>query len=261
MNFAIPSFQRASILKEKTINYLLGQGVEPSSIYVFVREDDKDVGEYLSLESLGINVHAVDIKGIGATHNYITDYFQEDEFICELDDDVFDIIDKDRNSVRDFVAVLKDMMEIMIKENINYGGFYQCDNPKFMSGNKQYTTDLRYMLGLMRLRRIKKDIKVVTNYAEDFEHCLRYFVRDGKILKNNWIAGKTKNYAEGGCNGDGRGFETERTDKELLAEEFPMLCRLFQRKNGRYDLRLKEYAGNPAVAHNFKKGHMISKMN
>ena len=56
MNFAIPSFQRASILKEKTINYLLGQGVEPSSIYVFVREDDKDVGEYLSLESLGIKM-------------------------------------------------------------------------------------------------------------------------------------------------------------------------------------------------------------
>jgi hypothetical protein len=253
MKFAIPSFQRASILQERTINYLLGQGIDPQTIYVFVREDDKDINEYISMGYLGFNIFPLDIKGIGETHNYITHFFKEDEFICELDDDLIDVIDKDRNSVRDFLAVLEEMKEKMITENINYAGFYQCDNPKFMSGNQQYTTDLRYMLGLMRLRRIKKDVKLITNYAEDFENCLRYFVRDGKILKNNWIAGKTKNYADGGCNGDGRGFDSERVDKEKLAEEFPMLCRLFQRKNGRWDLRLKEYARPDSKIHNFKK--------
>ena len=253
MKFAIPSFQRASILQERTINYLLGQGIDPKSIYIFCRDDDKDINEYISMGYLGFNIFPLDIKGIGETHNYITHFFKEDEFICELDDDLIDVIDKDRNSVRNFLAVLEEMKEKMITENINYAGFYQCDNPKFMSGNQQYTTDLRYMLGLMRLRRIKKDVKLITNYAEDFENCLRYFVRDGKILKNNWIAGKTKNYADGGCNGDGRGFDSERVDKEKLAEEFPMLCRLFQRKNGRWDLRLKEYARPDSKIHNFKK--------
>lgn len=253
MKFAIPSFQRPNILKEKTINYLLGQGIDPKSIYIFCRDDDKYINEYISMGHIGFNIFPIDIKGIGETHNYITHFFKEDEFICELDDDLIDVIDKDRNSVRDFVAVLEEMKEKMITENINYAGFYQCDNPKFMSGNQQYTTDLRYMLGLMRLRRIKKDVKLITNYAEDFENCLRYFVRDGKILKNNWIAGKTKNYADGGCNGDGRGFDSERVDKEILADEFPMLCRLFQRKNGRYDLRLKEYARPSTKIHNFKK--------
>ena len=126
-------------------------------------------------------------------------------------------------------------------ENINYGGFYQVDNPKFMSQNKQYTFDLRYMLGLMRIRRIKKDIILETNYAEDMENCIQYYIRDGKILKNNWIAGKTKNYANGGCNGDGRNFETEKIDKEFLFNKYPKYCRLFQRKNGRWDLRLKHY--------------------
>ena len=59
------------------------------------------------------------------------------------------------------------------------------------------------------------------------------------ILKCNWLAGRTKNYSEGGCDGDGRNIETERKDKELVASLYPDYTRVFQRKNGRYDLRLK----------------------
>ena len=110
-----------------------------------------------------------------------------------------------------------------------------------MSGQPKYTTDLRYMLGILRIRRICKTIKLETNYAEDMENCILHYIRDGKLLKCNHLAGITQNYSKGGCDGDGRNQETEKKDKEYLANKYPQYCRLFQRKNGKWDCRLKEY--------------------
>ena len=132
------------------------------------------------------------------------------------------------------------MKERMTENNISYGGTYQVVNPMFMSQCNHYTNDLRYMLGCLRFRFIRKDIILETNYAEDFEGCILHYIRDGAILKNNWIAPKTKNYQDGGCASDGRNIETEKADKEFLANKYPEYCKLFERKNGHWDLRLKD---------------------
>ena len=60
-------------------------------------------------------------------------------------------------------------------------------------------------------------------------------------MKNNWLCGKTKNYQSGGCKSDGRNIETEKVDKVYLSENYHEYCKLFQRKNSHWDLRLKEY--------------------
>jgi len=95
------------------------------------------------------------------------------------------------------------------------------------------------MLGCIRFRFVRKDITLETNYSEDFENCILHYIRDGGILKSNWIAPRTRNYAAGGCAADGRNNESEKTDKEYLANKYPHHCKLFQRKSGIWDLRLK----------------------
>jgi hypothetical protein len=239
MKFIIPSFQRSEILQAKTLKYLDEMGVDRADVYVFIREDDNDYEGYNNIE--GINLLAIDIKGIGMTHNYITEHFEADEFIVEIDDDLEDIVDECRESIEDFIGLCNVMKSKMEEVGASYGGTYSVANPMFMSKCEQFTTDLRYMLGCLRFRFIRKDIKVKTNYAEDFENCILHFIRDKKILKNNWIAPKTKNYADGGCNGDGRGFESEKKDKKYLADQYPRYCRYFERKNGKPDCRVREY--------------------
>ena len=243
MKFVIPSYQRVELLKSKTLSFLEGQGVFPKDIYVFVRDDDPQLKDYNNIPNINV-ITLVGIKGIGNTHNAITTYFAKDTWITELDDDIHYVIDHQRNKITDFETRVQKMVEIMEHEEISYGGFYQCDNPMFMSGNQEYTLDLRYMLGLMRIRKIDYDIMLETNYAEDFENCILHYIKDGSILKNNWVAGNTKNYNDGGCDGDGRNLETEKIDKEFLANKYPNHCKLFQRKNGRWDLRLIK---NPKV--------------
>jgi len=243
MKFIIPSFQRSEILQAKTLKYLDVMGVDRSDVYVFIREDDKDYEMYDAIPD--INLLAIDIKGIGATHNYITEHFDADEFIVEIDDDLEYIVDNKRDEITDFLPLCEEMKSKMEEVGASYGGTYSVANPMFMDNCDKFTTDLRYCLGCLRFRFIRKEIKVKTNYAEDMENCILHFIRDGKILKNNHVAPVTKNYADGGCNGDGRGFESEETDKKYLADTYPMLCRYFVRKNGRPDCRLKEYKSNP----------------
>ena len=239
-SFVVPSFQRPTIFKEQTLAFLKKHNVDEKDIYLVLREDDPYLNDYLD-RATDINVLITDVKGIGKTHNYITEYFDEDSFLVEIDDDLIDLFDNERTPVNDFKKIVTDMKAKMTEECINYGGTYQVVNPMFMSGCKQYTTDLRYMLGCLRFRFVKKDIVLETNYAEDFENSLLHFLRDGKILKNNWVAPKTKNYQDGGCKSDGRQNDTEKSDKVFLSSTYPKYCKIFQRKSGEWDLRLKEY--------------------
>jgi len=242
MKFVIPSYQRYDKLKLLTLTYLNTHDIKKEDVYIFTRVDDTDLEKYLSLRDDGYNVEVlVGVRGIGNTHNYITNYFQENEYIVELDDDIIDIVDKNRQSITSLKEIIDEMLSLMRMENISYGGLYQVDNNMFMSGQKNYTTDLRYLLGIFRIRKIDKSIVLKTNYSEDFENCILHYIKDGKILKNNWLCAKTKNYADGGCNGDGRDFNTEKEDKVYLSNKHPEYCKLFQRKNGRWDLRLKHY--------------------
>tara|TARA_B100000767_G_scaffold233443_1_gene225804 strand:+ start:3495 stop:4250 length:756 start_codon:yes stop_codon:yes gene_type:complete len=239
MKFIIPSFQRSEILQAKTLKYLDVMGVDRSDVYVFIREDDTDYQGYANIQ--GINLLPIDIKGIGMTHNYITEHFEADEFIVEIDDDLENIVDQTRKPIEDFLGLCDLMKSKMEEVGASYGGTYAVANPLFMSKCEEFTTDLRYCLGCLRFRFIRKDIKVKTNYAEDMENCILHFIRDKKILKNNWIAPRTKNYADGGCNGDGRAFESEQKDKKYLADKYPLYCRYFERKNGKPDCRVREY--------------------
>jgi hypothetical protein len=238
--FVIPSFQRSEQLKNKTLRYLSSHNVPNESIYIFTRVDDNNLSSYVKLRDEGYNVVVlVDVKGIGMTHNAITKHFDEGEFIIEIDDDMTDLLNHKRESIQDFSEVCEIMKAKLIETGLSYGGTYAFDNPKFQTNCKEFTTDLRYMLGCIRFRFVRKDIILETNYAEDFENCILHCLRDGGILKNNWIAPRTRNYAHGGCAADGRDNDSEKNDKEYLANKYPSCAKLFQRKSGVWDLRIK----------------------
>lgn len=237
----IPSYQRYDKLKSYSLSYLDRHSIPHSDIVIVIRNDDIDYEKYMTLKEEGYEVISSDVKGIGATHNFITETMYKNQVIIEIDDDLKKIVDEQRREICSFDYEMTKIIDKMDEEKVNYAGLYSVANPLFMSQCEKYTTDLRYMLGILRIRRICKDLKVMTNYAEDMEHCILHYIRDGKLLKCNHLAGVTQNYSKGGCDGDGRNVETEKADKQYLADTYPEYCKLFQRKNGKWDCRLKHY--------------------
>ena len=236
IKYVIPSYKRANKFTDLTYKFIKDQDINLQDCYVFLRDDDPQLELY---GMIPVNHIITDTKGIGATHDEITSYFDEGDYLVELDDDIKKIIDTDRKPITNFKEIVNTMFLKLEENKLSYGGTYSVPNPMFMSGAKEYTTDLRYMLGACRFRINRKDMIVETNFAEDFENCIIHYIRDGGILKNNWIAPVTKNYSAGGCDGSGRNIETEKADKQYLADKYPEYTTLFQRKNGRHDLRLK----------------------
>ena len=53
MKFAIPSYNRYETLNKKSLFFLLRHKVDKKDIYLFIREDDKDLAGY---QGLGCNV-------------------------------------------------------------------------------------------------------------------------------------------------------------------------------------------------------------
>jgi len=236
LKWIIPSYKRPEIFWTKTLHYLYEHNINSSDIYLIIRSDDPEIDKYNNIPD--INIIETEVKGIGMTHNFITETFNEGEYIVEIDDDLECLYDNHRQPIQGLKGIAETHFKLLEEKGYSYAGTYQVNNPMFMSQCEQYTTNLRYMLGCIRFRIVRKDIVLETNYAEDFENCILHYIRDGGILKNNWLAPKTKNYSPGGCDADGRDILTEKTDKEFLFNKYPDYCKLFTRKNGRYDLRL-----------------------
>ena len=244
MKFVIPSYKRCEKVKSETLAFLERHNVPLDDIWLVVRDDDPELEEYGKIK---VNHLVLEEKGIGKTHNGITNFFDEGEQLIEIDDDLIDLCDKERKPIENFLEVCDTIFQKLDEEKLSYCGTYSVNNPMFMSSCKEYTTDLRYCLGCLRFRYNRKEIQVETDYAEDFENCILHYLMDGALLKCNWLAPKTKNYSEGGCDGDGRNYESEREAKEYLSEKYHTLCSLWTRKNGRFDLRLKDKRSNPLV--------------
>jgi len=244
MKFVIPSYRRCEKFKKQTLAFLQKHNVRMDDIWLVIREDDPELEEY---GSIPVNHLVLQCEGIGKTHNEITLFFDEGEQLVEIDDDLIELCDKERKPVLHFLEICETIFKKLDEEKLSYCGTYSVNNPMFMKNCQEYTTDLRYCLGCLRFRYNRHEIQVKTNYAEDFENCMLHYLMDGGILKANWLAPKTNNYSQGGCDGDGRNETKEKADKMILSEKYPNLCSMFQRKNGRYDLRLKDKRPFPKV--------------
>ena len=233
----IPSFQRYENLKKYTLAFLEKHGIPNEEICVVVSQHDEQFDQYLTLPC---GVLITEAKKIGDVHNFITDSFEEGEFICELDDDIRHIKDKDLNHIEDFKEVMAKARSMLEEHKCSYCGTYSVCSKMYMNSSPEYSFDLKYCLGLIRFRIVRKEIKCLTSYSEDYENCLRHYIRDGKIIRLNHISGITSNYAAGGCDGSGRNDETEKEHKQVLCDLFPKYTTLWQRKNGKWDIRLKD---------------------
>tara|TARA_R110002126_G_scaffold60278_1_gene157140 strand:+ start:3293 stop:4687 length:1395 start_codon:yes stop_codon:yes gene_type:complete len=237
MKYIIPSYKRSGKVQQQTLSFLKRHDIDDKDIWLVTRTDDPQAAEYSKIPT---NHLVLDVKGIGKTHNAITDHFDEGDQLIEIDDDLIDLCDKKRESVDNFKDIVELIFDKLKSKKLSYAGTYSVLNPMFMSSCDEYTTELRYCLGCLRFRINRKEIKVETDYSEDFENCILHYLMDGGILKCNHLAPKTKNYCDGGCDSDGRDFEKEKEAKQLLATKYPTLCEMFERKNGRTDLRLKD---------------------
>ena len=241
---AIPSYKRASIIKEKTLKMLDFYKIDKKIITIFVANKEE---EKLYKKSLG-NEYEI-VVGVPTLNNqrcFITNYYPKGTYLMQFDDDLTDcLIKKDDktlipiNSLED--DFIKKGFEICEKLKSNFFGYYAVANPFFMK--KRIQVKLCYICGGSFGEILTHDpfLCTETNHGEDYERSIRYYIKQKKLVRFDYINFKTKGYSGKG------GLQTIRTKKYVhnsirkIATLFPRYCEMYVRKTtGNAELRLKD---------------------
>ena len=245
---AIPSYKRSNTLKEKTVGLLEKYNIPSENVTIFVANEEEKIAYTESLKDSPYKNIVVGVVGMGAIRNFIRDYYDEGDFIVNLDDDLSSFKKKNPENEKKMIDVdnpvteiFLPMYELMMENENRLCGVYAASNAFFM--NYKPKVGLYYCVGACwgNINSHDESLYVQLDDKEDFERTLQHYVKDGSVCRLDNITVISKYYTEDG------GMQVERTieriDKsaDILVKRYPDLCSKYIRETtGHAELRLKD---------------------
>jgi len=256
---AIPSYKRPETLRDRTLKILKDYKIDPKKIHIFVADkEQKKIYEDV-LKDKYYHKIIVGKPGIKNIRNFMPNYFKEGQHIFYMDDDIYGIYDcinkgDKKNKKGNKLIKLKSLKDLINNgfklakiSGLTNWGVYPVYNPFFMKAktnnlNDYVGTKLCYVIGFLTgaINNKKAEIRTIDD-KEDYERSIKYYLKDGGLLRFNNITCDTKCYKEPG------GMQVERTKERIhdsavyLTKEYPNLCTLnTTKKSGFTEIRLND---------------------
>lgn len=265
---AIASYNRPKTLKNKTMNLLQKNNIDPKKVHIFVA-NNKEKKEYENtLDKNSYNKIIVGKKGIKNIRNFMPKYFKEGQKIFYIDDDIYKLFkaynndkgkvinkidknyDRKYNRLREennLDEIIKQGFDEAKKRGYDNWGIYPIENPYFMKPTSKNPDDyisenLTYVIGCFNgvINNRKAEIRTVDD-KEDYERSIKYYMKDGGILRLNNVCVRTYYYKEPG------GMQVDRTKKRIhdsavyLKNKYPELATLnTKKKSGFTEINLRD---------------------
>jgi hypothetical protein len=233
---AIPSYNRPNEIIKKTLKTLADGGVEKERIFIFVADEEQ--AEIYKPTGYKIIIGVI---GIANQRVFISKYFPVGQYIISLDDDVEELQTLQESKLvklTDLHTFFTSSYETLMRENLFIWGIYPVRNAFFMKSGVM-TKSLKFLIGVCYgyINRNLHELYPTAEGKEDIEQSILYFKRDGGVIRFNHVAVKTKFNAVGGLGKDR--FEMNEKASQLLKEKYPDVVKIFHRKNGMSEVRLK----------------------
>jgi len=234
---SVPSYKRSHACREKTISTLERHDLKQATVFVVAEEYD----EYRRLMPEWVTV-SIGVKGIVAQRQFIMDQYPPNTNIVFMDDDIEEI-DLSFTSY-----TLKTFIEDAFKHCREKGAYlwsvYPVWNP-FFRKLKENTSCLNFCIGAFYgiINRHDQALNITISKQgnkEDIERSIRYFMKDGIVLRYNKIGIKTKFYSAGGIGLKSERVEEIKNETLALAETFREYGVVKIRKNGVHEFVLKK---------------------
>jgi len=243
---AIPSYRRAEALRDKTLALLASHFVDPERIEVFVasEEERRRYEKVLPPESYGKLI--VGEPGMRAIRNFIQMHYPPGQPLLCIDDDIDGLYEltKDGTNIeplRNFAKMVALGFAHCSMRNFHLWGIYPVDYYKWMSS--RVTFDLRYIEGAFWgvINDHDPRTMVTMDDKEDFERSIRYYVRDGGVVRMMRYAMDSKYYGGMGGMQDSRTEASIEEGARKLVGMFPELCSLNpSKKSSHMEVRLRD---------------------
>lgn len=229
----ICSHKRSDIIQKRTLAFLSTYQIPLEKIFVFVAPEEMEVYQK-ALPGVQIQEGALGLK---ENKNKAVASFPEGAPLIFFDDDVKGLFQKEGERlvpVPDLHQVFLDGFKLCQERGCSLWGFYPCANAKWLK--KSYTEGLVFIYGCAYGVFNRRDVVIEESFKEDYEKSIRFYERDGKSLRLNWIAPKqTYLKGKGGLN-ESRTYEKEVSAAMKLKSKFPGYVILCHKKD-RIDIR------------------------
>lgn len=250
---AIPSYKRVETLKDKTLALLEKYKIPAKKIYIFVANKEEEAAYKAGLEPGTYNKIVVGVPKIGPQRMFIMRYFPVGKALVQIDDDVSAFIEYDPKSkrherpLRDLDATIRRGFRLCKEVGCGCWGIYPTANGFFMKPG--HTTDLRFLIGVMvGSFNPGPSFKLhCESFKEDYERTLKFYKRDGAVVRMNDVAPKTSYYTEKGGAEEFRDWKPMEAEATWLEATWPDLVKLRWIKREKYsktrlypDVRLKD---------------------
>lgn len=203
----IPSYKRAEVCRDKTLNTLHKMNVKSSLIFVYVaNKEEYDEYEKIIDKKL-YNKLVIGIKGLVPQRQFIMEQWSEWKHIVFFDDDV-ETIDLSMSKLfkgKTLDFFFKYAFKECIKHKSFIWGVYPVFNPFFRKARDEMSDCLNYIVGAFygiinrpKLKSIQLTITKKNGQKEDVERTIKYFIEDGIVLRFNKIGFVTKYYGKSG---------------------------------------------------------------
>jgi hypothetical protein len=236
---AIPSYKRATRLRDATLTVLKKHNISKELIDVFVADEAERETYAATLDPATYNELIIAVPGMGAVRNFMTDYYADGDRILFIDDDIYDFLTLEP---LDLQAFIDKAFADCAAAGLRLWGIYPVANKFFMKPG--YTTDLRYVIGSMYGVMNDRDIKVSMDDGEDKERTCLYYLKYGGVLRYSDVSPKTKYYREPGGMQTTRTLERQQKSGLALLEQFPMLLTRKDKKDGKIEHRFRDRRKN-----------------
>jgi hypothetical protein len=191
VKIVIPSYKRAKILYETTLELLLRLNIDIIKQVDIVVETEDMKKEYLETIPFKLNIIVSNTDGVKGKRNFIRNYYQyktDYEYLLCLDDDINDILNIDGKSITEdeFIKMVETGFIECEKNGAYIWSICPFDNAFFFTGKLSY--DLKIIIGAFQgliIDREMKPIQTDFNHYEDFDFTIQHFLRDKSIIRLN----------------------------------------------------------------------------
>jgi hypothetical protein len=230
MKIAIPSYNRASVLKSKTLAYLLREGYNPSEIYIFLKNNEQ-LELYKKEITTPVNWVVCNNQTICDKRTFIRNYFPVDEEILSVDDDIKSLKMINPQPLK---TLVEKMFILTLKEGLTSWGIYPVNNLFYCQ--ERVVRGSVYICACFCgfINKQQEPYPNLFSKEDRWSSCLRIAL-DGAVLRYEGACPDTTYYAKGGLS-EIRDFQTEEAHSRAVESLFPHLVRYKLKKNNHPDV-------------------------
>lgn len=208
---AIPSYRRSDNFIVE--NLLKEANIDCSKVYIFVSDNQDFIKYKIQFPQYNI-IFEKELKDLKEKHNFIVDYFLENENIVVIEDDIKEIVKKKGKKVEKFTELEK-LFKIGFNEcgknNCKLWGISPTDNGFYMGNTfgKCFKVVAGYIFGLV----IDKKIKVNISQKHDYERTILNKIHFGGVVRFDMFGQRSNSFTNKG------GLQEIFTSEERMKEE------------------------------------------